>query len=117
MTQALNILMAQMNPHVGAVETNTKKIIQIIQEHQTTHDIIIFPELAICGYPPEDLLLRPEFLTRIDDALQTICLASQDCHVVIGHPQMTDNLCFNAASVFYRSTTVVQYFKQQLPNY
>lgn len=117
MTQALNILMAQLNPHVGAIESNAQKIIQIIQEHQTTHDVIIFPELAICGYPPEDLLLRPEFLTRIDVALQTIRTVSQDCHIILGHPQIIDNNCFNAASVFYRSATVAHYCKQQLPNY
>ena len=117
MTQALNILMAQMNPHVGAIESNAQKIIQIIQTHQATHDLIIFPELAICGYPPEDLLLRPTFLHRIELALQTIRLACQDCYVILGHPQMIDTNCFNAASVFYRATTVAQYYKQQLPNY
>ena len=117
MTQAINILMAQLNPHVGAIEINAKKIIQIIQDHQATHDLIVFPELAICGYPPQDLLLRPEFLARIDAALLTIRAASQHCHVVLGHPQMFEGRCFNAASVFYRSDTLTQYFKQQLPNY
>ncbi|MGV3739892.1 MAG: NAD+ synthase [Gammaproteobacteria bacterium] len=117
MTQAINILMAQINPNVGAIEKNAQKIIQIIEKYQHSHDLIIFPELALCGYPPEDLLLRPEFLARIHMAVQKICAASQNCHVVLGHPHQIDQSCFNAATVFYQSQTVVQYFKQQLPNY
>lgn len=117
MTQAINILMAQINPTVGAIEKNTQKIIQIITEHQNTHDVIIFPELAICGYPPEDLLLRPEFLARIQTAVRKVCAATDHCHVILGHPTMVEHDCFNAASVFYQSQLVVQYFKQQLPNY
>lgn len=117
MTQAINILMAQMNPILGAIERNTNCIMQIITAHQSTHDVIVFPEFAICGYPPEDLLLRPDFLARIDIALQTIRSATELCYVVLGHPQMTNGVCFNAASIFYDAQTQAQYFKQQLPNY
>lgn len=117
MTQAINILMAQINPTVGAIEKNAQKIIQIIEENQHSHNVIIFPELALCGYPPEDLLLRPEFLVRCHAAVQKVCAASQHCHVVLGHPHKVDQSCFNAATVFYQAQTVVQYFKQQLPNY
>lgn len=117
MTQAINILMAQMNPSMGAIESNRDRILQIIAEHQTTHDVIVFPEFAICGYPPEDLLLRPEFLERIDSALFAICAATDRCHVILGHPQKVDDLYFNAASIFYNTQTQAQYFKQQLPNY
>lgn len=117
MTQAINILMAQFNPTMGAIEKNAQKIIQIIEKHQITHDVIIFPELAICGYPPEDLLLRSEFLASIEIELQKIRAATQHCHVVLGHPKLHDRLCFNAASVFYQGQTISHYFKQQLPNY
>ena len=117
MTQAINILMAQMNPMMGAIEKNAQKIIDIITEQQSTHDVIIFPELAICGYPPEDLLLRPYFLTRIENALQKICAVCNHCHIIVGHPQLKNNQCYNAATVFYLGQPVVQYFKQQLPNY
>lgn len=117
MTQAINILMAQMNPILGAIEHNTDRIVQIITEHQSTHDVIIFPEFAICGYPLEDLLFRPEFLARIDTALQTIRAATDHCHVILGHPQMSNDVCLNAASIFYKAQTQTQYFKQQLPNY
>lgn len=117
MTQSINILMAQMNPIVGAIEVNTDRILQIIANHQASHDLIIFPELAISGYPPEDLLLRPELFSRIDTAIQTICAATQHCHIVLGHPQWINTICYNAASVFYAGHIQVQYFKQQLPNY
>lgn len=117
MTQVLNILMAQTNPQLGAIENNTDKIIQIIQTHQHQHDLIVFPELALCGYPPEDLLLRSEFLTRIEKSVKKICAATQHCHVIVGHPQRFQGHCFNAATVFYRSEILSQYFKQQLPNY
>ena len=50
-----NILLAQINPIVGDIDYNSKLIIDIINSHQKTHDIIVFPELAITGYPPEDL--------------------------------------------------------------
>ena len=117
MTQSINILMAQMNPTMGAIELNTDRIVQIILDHQATHDVIVFPELALCGYPPEDLLLRPELFPRIDAAVQTICAATKHCHVIVGHPHHANDQCYNAASVFYAATTQILYLKQQLPNY
>ena len=117
MTQPLNILMAQMNPLVGAIEANTQKIIQIIQNYQANHDLIIFPELAICGYPPEDLLFSAEFFARIETGLEKIAMAIQDAVVIMGHPQMVDTVRFNAATVFDCSGLIGRYYKQQLPNY
>lgn len=117
MTSVINILMAQMNPTVGAIGFNTQKIIQIIQDHQANHDVIVFPELAICGYPPEDFLQRPEFLSQIENALKTIRDITQDCYIIIGHPQIVAGLCYNAVSIFHNAQTETQYFKQQLPNY
>lgn len=117
MTSAINILMAQMNPTVGAIGFNTQKIIQIIHDHQADHDVIAFPELAICGYPPEDFLQRPEFLSQIGTAVETIRSMTQDCYVIVGHPQIVEGLCYNAVSIFHNAQTEAQYFKQQLPNY
>lgn len=117
MSQSLFVLMAQMNSIVGAIEENTSKILDIIQTHQETHDIIVFPELAICGYPAEDLWLRPAFYTRIETALQTIVAATHNCHVVIGHPHVDQGLRYNTASVLYQQRIIAQYHKQQLPNY
>ena len=117
MSQSLIVLMAQMNPIVGDIEHNTSKILDIIQTHQDTHDVILFPELAICGYPAEDLLLRPAFHQRIEIALQHIVAATLNCHVILGHPHLDARRCYNAASVLYQQRIITQYHKQQLPNY
>ena len=117
MQQSLTCLMAQINPTVGAIERNTDQIIRVIQAHQSTHDIIVFPELALTGYPPEDLLLRPDFLTRVESAIQKIQSYITDCHVVIGHPYQETPHCYNTASVFYQKECIGHYHKQHLPNY
>ena len=116
MSHALTFLMAQINPTVGAIEDNAEKIIQIIQIHQETHDVIIFPELALTGYPPEDLLFRKELFTRTQEALTKICAASTDAHVILGHPITENDQRFNALSVFYGAKLISTYHKQHLPN-
>jgi NAD+ synthase (glutamine-hydrolysing) len=117
MPQSLTLLMAQINPTVGAIKANSEKIIHIIQSNQDAHDVIIFPELALTGYPPEDLLFRKELLTQVDDALKTIQKISLNCHVIIGHPCVEDDKLYNSASVITSGCRVALYHKQHLPNY
>lgn len=117
MHQTLTILLAQLNPTVGAIETNAAKIVSIIRTQQEQHDVILFPELAITGYPPEDLLFRQNLHQRVEQALQTIQANTGDCYVIVGHPSLEKGECFNAASVFYRGSLVTRYHKQHLPNY
>ncbi|WP_133128203.1 NAD+ synthase [Legionella nagasakiensis] len=117
MSQALTLLMAQINPTVGAIAANTEKIINIIADHQHQHDIIVFPELAITGYPPEDLLFRHELYKRVEQALQAIQEKTNHCYVVIGHPSLENNNRFNAASILYKKMRISTYHKQMLPNY
>lgn len=117
MHQTLTILLAQLNPTVGAIETNTAKLVHVIQTQQEQHDVILFPELSITGYPPEDLLFRQNLHQRVEQALQTIQANTNDCYVIVGHPSLEKEQCFNAASVFYRGNLVARYHKQQLPNY
>lgn len=118
MTKTLVILMAQINPTVGAILANAQKIIEIIRTHQTTHDLLVFPELALVGYPPEDLLLRPEFIQRTEQALTEICMATDDTHVVLGHPHQDKNTSemFNALSVIHQGKIIAHYNKHHLPN-
>lgn len=111
----VSILMAQINPIVGAIEDNAAKIIHILKNHQ--HDLIIFPELVLTGYPPEDLLLRPELYQRVRKALQEIAQNIGDAFVIIGHPIDQDGLFYNAASIFHQGRVHQCYFKQHLPNY
>lgn len=118
MTQSkLNILMAQINPTVGAIEANRDKIIAIINDQQTQHDIIIFPELTLTGYPPEDLLFRKELHQAVTASLETIQAATKECHVIIGHPTLDKECCYNTASIFYKGQKIREYHKQNLPNY
>ena len=117
MQKTLTLLMAQINPTVGAVEKNAEKIIQMICTHQLQHDAIVFPELALTGYPPEDLLLRPELMDRVNLALTRIASKTADCHVIVGHPTKDNGKLYNSASVFFQGKNRTIYHKQQLPNF
>ncbi len=117
MTQNLSILMAQINPTVGAIAANTAKIITIIQSHQDKHDLIVFPELALTGYPPEDLLFRDKLFFQIDESLLKIQESTKNCHVIVGHPTIESGHCYNSASVFSNGMRLGIYHKQHLPNY
>jgi NAD+ synthase (glutamine-hydrolysing) len=112
-----NILMAQMNCHLGDIEKNTKKIIDIIINHQKDNALIVFPELCITGYPPEDLLYRDELHGRVRDALAKICHTVKACHVIVGHPTQEKAHYYNSASVIYQGEIKKTYHKQFLPNY
>jgi NAD+ synthase (glutamine-hydrolysing) len=117
MATSLSLLMAQINPRMGAITVNAAKIIDIIQAQQEHYDLIIFPELALCGYPPDDLLLHQAFYTEIDAALQNIAAASKTAHVILGHPWLEAGRRYNAASVFAQGQRIALYHKQRLPNY
>lgn len=113
----LQFLMAQINPTVGAISLNLQKIMDVIAHNQNTHDLIIFPELSLCGYPPEDLLFRTDFHQAITHALAEIQAATHNCYVLVGHPCLRDNNCYNSVSIFYQGEKIRTYDKQNLPNY
>lgn len=113
----LSLLFAQINPTVGAISSNRDSLLAIITAHQQDTDLILFPELALCGYPPEDLLFRPAFHATIEEALHSLAVHIKDCHVIIGHPLLENGQCFNAASVYFQGKLVARYRKQKLPNY
>jgi NAD+ synthase (glutamine-hydrolysing) len=117
MLETLNILMAQINPIVGGIDYNQHKIIEIITAKQSNHDVIIFPELAITGYPPEDLLFRKDFHEAVMRSLKKIQEVTQSCYVIVGHPTIEQSSCYNSVSVFYQGQKIKAYNKQKLPNY
>ncbi len=117
MRKTLTVLMAQINPTVGAIEINAEKVMDVILTHQEKHDVIIFTELTLTGYPPEDLLLREELFARVDLALKDIMAITKDCHVTLGHPTLENELCYNSASILFNGKRVALYHKQHLPNY
>src|SRR5437879_10968640 len=79
-------------------------------------DIVVFPELALTGYPPEDLLLKPSFIRDNLQALDEVARATGDIAVVLGCVDRTDDI-FNAAAVLYQGRVVHVYHKQFLPTY
>jgi NAD+ synthase (glutamine-hydrolysing) len=109
--------MAQFNPTVGAVAENAAKIIHIIKSHQNAHDLIIFPELALTGYPPEDLLLRQELFAQVNSALKDIEAITKDCHVILGYPSIEKKQRYNSLGVIANGKLLRLYHKQYLPNY
>ncbi|MGJ8690148.1 MAG: NAD+ synthase [Gammaproteobacteria bacterium] len=119
MSKQLKIVMAQVNLLVGDIQANTTKVIEGALEAKREHnaDIVVFPELTLTGYPPEDLLLRPSLKPRIDKALQRIKDAALEIYVVIGYPLIEENSLYNALSLIKGSELLATYRKQHLPNY
>jgi NAD+ synthase (glutamine-hydrolysing) len=115
----IHILLAQLNLTVGDIEGNTNKIIEsiTIADSKNESDIIIFPELSICSYPPEDLLLRPAFNDYILSALNKIIAVSNNIHVIVGYPSKQNDKLYNACSLIHNGKILKTYYKQHLPNY
>ena len=115
----MRILMVQTNPLVGDIPGNTKKLISQAQQGIDDYaaDIIVFPELVLTAYPPEDLLLRPSLDKRISSALDEIKKAKLPAWLVVGYPGRNDGKLYNMLSVFYAGECLASYRKQHLPNY
>ena len=116
----LDVLMAQMNTLVGDFEGNTAKVIDVIAraEAEYTTPVVVFPELTLSGYPPEDLLLRPSIDLRVKQSLQQICAAMKgSAYAVLGYPQSDNGVLYNMAGVLHRGQIIAEYRKQRLPNY
>ncbi len=113
------IALAQINPHVGALQENVEKMSAFARQAEAQQaDLVLFPELSLTGYPPEDLLLRPGFLARCESALQQLAEQSSELVWVVGHPAIgAGGLLYNAASVLRDGRVVQRYYKQELPNY
>lgn len=116
----IQLVLAQIDPIVGDVAGNTRKVLAATQQAKQQHaaDLVIFPELCLTGYPPEDLLLRPGLLKRVNKSLQTLCQQISDVTIIVGHPLgEVGKALFNAASVIHQHQITAQYRKQKLPNY
>ncbi|MBJ6981359.1 NAD+ synthase [Luteimonas sp. MC1572] len=119
MTPTLRIALAQFDFPVGDVEGNATRIAAMIAEARDEYgaDIVLFPELAISGYPPEDLLLRPSFLADCERALQRVAAAATGIVAVVGWPESAGSILYNAASVLRDGRVERTYRKRELPNY
>ncbi len=119
MTKKLRIVAAQLNPTVGDISGNLKKHVAAAAKarDELSADLIVFPELSLTGYPPEDLLLRPAFIADAERALQQFIDEIKDIYCVVGHPHKTARGLYNSSSVVYNGEIIGRYAKQHLPNY
>lgn len=115
----LTIAIAQYNFCVGDLEGNTEKIIQLARKAKSKKgaDLTVFPELAITGYPPEDLILRPGFHDRVSKCLKRIISALESETIILGYPELIGDKVFNSAGVIGKNKWITSYQKQELPNY
>jgi NAD+ synthase (glutamine-hydrolysing) len=122
MTHTVKVIMAQVDPLVGDIQGNAKLIVTTAQQAKSEHDadIVVFPEMTLTGYPPEDLLLRPGLYQQVNHALTEICQSLENSGVVVvmGYP-MQDELGdrFNMATWIEDGVIQASYIKQYLPNY
>ena len=114
----IRIALAQQDFPVGDMAGNLVRAQQCIKQAVAADaDLILFPELAISGYPPEDLLLRPGFMHQCQAAMDTLVKSVSGIDVVIGHPWENESQRFNAISWMRDGRVIGRYCKQLLPNY
>jgi NAD+ synthase (glutamine-hydrolysing) len=119
MTDKINVALAQLDLLVGDVAGNTRKILDYAaraRDDLRAH-LIVFPELSICGYPPEDLLFHSGLRRRVEDATATIRESVRDIAVLVGFPEYEGDKIYNACAVFKDGEVLAHYRKQLLPNY
>ncbi len=113
----LKIAVAQINATVGDFAGNAARIVDFAQRAQAQGaDLLLTPELVLCGYPPEDLLLREDFYAACERELDSLAAKVQGIAVLVGHPMAKDGSCFNAATLLEGGRRVATYCKQRLPN-
>lgn len=119
MTARVRMVLAQLNLRVGDIHGNLQRLVDaaIRARDELQADAIMFPELALCGYPPEDLLLRSSMQQRIERALAELAERVPDIHILVGYPWQQDGHCFNRAALLFNGQVQVTYDKQKLPNY
>ena len=111
------VTLAQLNVKVGALEANRTAIIEAIEAAKNSGShLVVFPELTVCGYPPEDLLYHQQFIEDCLKSLQTVAQATDGIAAVIGFPRYEQQL-YNSAAFIQDGRIQLIYDKQKLPNY
>lgn len=118
-TQSFTLVMAQLNFVVGATEDNTTLLLDSARKAIEDFDarIVVFPELTLTSYPPEDLLLRPSLARRMDEAMVRILAAKLPATLVFGYPETHEGNLYNSLAVVDQGKLIANYRKQCLPNY
>ncbi len=115
----LRTSIAQVNPIVGDLKGNVARILDAALTHGGESDLIIYPELSVCGYPPDDLVLKPFFVERCQDALEQIIAQSTDIDaaLVVSAPEADSAKIYNTAYVVHNGKIIHKVRKKHLPNY
>jgi NAD+ synthetase len=117
-SQSMHLAIAQINCTVGDIAGNSEKIaIAASKAKAQGASLLITPELALTGYPPEDLLLREDFNQASETALLELAKKTQGIALLVGHPRVFEGACYNAASVLQNGKVIATYHKQALPNH
>ena len=116
---SLRIALAQLNLFVGDVGGNAQRVIDVAAEarDRLKADLVLFPELALSGYPPEDLLFHKGMKRQVAAAMERVRGEVKDVTVMVGYPDYTDDTIYNAAALIRDGKLVANYHKQELPNY
>src|SRR5712675_540528 len=111
------VALGQINPTVGDFDRNVRMIVDGIERARALGcSLVAFPELAITGYPPEDLLFKPAFIEANLRALAEVARASRGLTAIVGYVDKRDDI-FNAAAILHDGVLAGTYHKQYLPNY
>ena len=114
----IRVALAQINPTVGDLEGNTNLVLDYLERaRKAGADLAAFPELALSGYPPEDLLMKPHFVRENRRALDRIVEAAGDLVVIVGFVDTDGSDIYNAAAIISGGKLVDIYHKYFLPNY
>ncbi len=119
MSAVLHITLAQINPVVGDLPFNLARIRKVRDAAPQTSDLIVFPEMSLCGYPPEDLVLKPFFLDRVAVAVHTLAAesAKHKAALLVGAPLQEDGKIYNALHLIGGGKIIATIRKHHLPNY
>jgi NAD+ synthase (glutamine-hydrolysing) len=113
----MRLALAQMNTVVGDLDGNRERIVEhLARAREAGAELVLFPELAVTGYPPEDLLLRPGFLRAAEESLEQIAAETKGIAALVGTPHLDRDL-FNACAICVDGKVEALYHKQFLPNY
>lgn len=115
----MKICMAQINTLVGDIAGNAQRVCEVsAAQRDVGADVVVFPELTLTGYPPEDLLLRADLLERTNAALEQLCgQLPAELIVVVGYPRVRGDALYNSVGVIHEGQLLAEYDKQCLPNY
>ena len=115
---SIRVALAQLNFRLGDFESNVAAITEAYdQSLEREADVVVYSELAVCGYPPEDLLLKQRFLEDARSALEDIAAHTSDAVAVVGFPEQEGQHIYNSAAVCHQGAIKGIYRKQLHPNY